>query len=181
MSVSIIWSLTNGGQAISSIIDHGNSSNGNVTSAQELFVRHDGSNNITDVGLYIRQYSGTYNGSFTAIADIAEILGWANESTEAGFGGFHCNLLATSNYLASGWPTYSNKSPTGGFAHRTGVGDSEGNAFTLPITTGALASGTIQTGTAPNVRFKVRIQVPSDEDTIGIRQWDHVLKYNFTS
>jgi len=27
----------------------------------------------------------------------------------------------------------------------------------------------------------MRVQVPSDEDTVGIRLWDQVIKYNYTS
>jgi len=181
MAVNIIWSLSNGGDALSTTLDHSNASNGNYTTEKEIFIRHDGLNSITDAGLYIRQLSGTYSGSFTAAADIAELLYWGDQSTSSTFGGFQCNLLATTSYPSSGWPTYSSKSPTGGFVHRTGVGDSESNAIAVPTTTGATSSGTIQAGSSPNVRLKVRILVPTDEDTIGIRQWDQVLKYNFTS
>lgn len=181
MSVSVIWSLTNGGEPLSAVIDHGNSSNGDVTTSVELFIRHDGNNSITSTGLYVRAYTGTYSGGLTAAADLAELLAWGDGATAAAFGGFQCNLLATTSYPTSGWPTYSNKSPTGGFVHRTGVGDSEGNAVAIPITTGAVGSGEIQSGSAPNVRFKVRAEVPSAEDTIGIRQWDHMVTFSFTS
>jgi len=181
MSVSIIWSLTNGGDAIGAVVDLGNSPNGANSGDQEIFVRHDAVNEITSVGLFMRAYSGPYGGGATAIADEAELISWGDDSTAAGFGGFQANLLATTAYPSSAWPVYSSKSPTGGFVHRTGVGDSEGNAFTLPTTTGADIAGELQAGSSPNVRFKVRCQIPADEDTAGVRQWDHVLAFSFTS
>lgn len=182
MSVSIIWSLTNGGDPLTSIVDHGNSSNGQVTTAKTIYIRHDGSNDITDAGLYIRQFSGTYQGAATAAADIAEILSWGDQIIESDFGGFQINFDAVGGFPSASWPTYSTKSPTNGNVHRNGVGDSESNAIEIPGTvTGATADGTIQAGTAPNVRFQVRVAVPASENVIGIRQWDQVLKYTFTS
>jgi len=189
-NVSIIWSTSNGGDAIAAIVDHGNSSNGDTTSAQELFIRHDGDNSITNTKLYIRAVSGTYSGTLTAVADLAEILSWGDQSTEAAFGGLQCNFLATSSYATSGWPTYSSKDQTDeegddiiyrGFVHRTGVGDNETNAVDIPTTAGATAAGEIQAGSTPNVRFQMRMQIPAAEGTVGIRQWDSVLTYSYTS
>jgi len=181
MSVNLIWSLTNGGDPLEAIVNHGNSSNGDITASIELFVRHDGDNEITGAGLYVSIYTGSYSGGVTAAADLAELLGWGDGATAAAFGGFQCNLLATTNYPDSGWPIYTTPSPTGGFVHRTGTGDSEGNAVVMPVTTGATASGEIQSGASPNVRFKIRCEVPTDEDTIGLRQWDHKMTYSYTS
>lgn len=180
MSVNIIWSLINGGEPILSTIDHGNYSNGASTSDLEVFVRHDGANDITDAALYMRQFSGSYSGSFTPSADFAELLNWGDGVIASTFGGFLVNFNALTVY-ATGWATYDNKSPSGGFVHRTGVGDSEGNAVAIPTTTGVTTEGIIPAGSTSNVRFSVRGTVPSDEDTIGIRQWDHVLRFNFTS
>lgn len=179
MALNIVWSYSNGGDPITTIVDHGNASNGSETTYKEIFLRHDGANSITEAGLYIREFSGTYSGSFTPSADLAEILAWGDASTASTFGGFFSNFLPDT--YATGWPTYNSKTPTGGVAYRTGVGDSEGNAVLIPTTTGALAEGEIQTGTSPNVRFAVRVSVPDAEDTLGIRQWDHVLRFNFTS
>ena len=181
MSVSIIWSSTVGGEAITSIIDHGNAANGAATTPEEIFIRHDGGSNITNVALYIREYSGSYSGSATAAADIAEIINWGDQTAEDDFGGFFINFNAATSY-ATGWPTYSDKSPTGGFVHRTGYGDSESNAIDLPTSTGATATGEIQTGSAaPGVRFQAKIAVPTNEDTAGVRQWETVLRYTYTS
>jgi len=64
----------------------------------------------------------------------------------------------------------------------TGYGDSEQNAVILPATlTGAPSAGVIPYGGGPNVRFKMRVSVPSSESTVGVRLFDHVAKYTYTS
>ena len=60
MAVNVIWSSESGGDPILTTVNHGNASNGSTTSVQTIFLRHDGANIITDVGFYIRQFSGTY-------------------------------------------------------------------------------------------------------------------------
>jgi hypothetical protein len=187
MAVSIIWSLSNGGEPIIDMLDHGNLSNGATCGATPLYIRHDGSNNIVYVGLYIRPYSGTYSGSFTAQQDLNEMITWGNSDEEDGFGGFFVNMNATGGFPEASWPTHDNKlvdlggGIIGGFAHCTGQGDSEGNAVELSTVSGAAVAGEIQPGSSPNVRIQVAIQVPVFEDTIGIRQWDQVLRYSYTS
>lgn len=186
MSVNVIWSFTNGGVAISSTVDHGNSSNGEITTGLEIHLRHDGVFNITNCGLYIRAFSGSYTGDATAVGDLAELLEWGGASL-SNYGGFQINQDAQGAFPSSGWPIATapgvnvSGSETTYNTHRTGIGDSEANAITLLSETGATSDGTIQPGTSPNVRFKVRVEVPSTEDTLGVRQWDHVLTYDFTS
>ena len=179
--VNIIWSLTNGGATLSSAIDHGSSPNGDNTTAQAIYIRHDGSNEITAAKLYAQQNTGSYEGSATAAADIAEVLSWGDASTESTFGGILLNMNATGAFPDASWPTYDNKTPTSGATCRTGVGDSGSNGILIPVTTGASGAGVIQTGNTPNVRFQARIQVPADEDTVGIRQFDFALSYTYTS
>jgi len=181
MSVNIIWSLTNGSAAISSTVDHANASNGANTTAKQFFIRHDGVNEITDVGLYVREFSSTYTGSATSVADIAELLSWGDDGTVDGFGGFMINMDSTNNFPDAVWPVWNSKSPTNGAVFRTTVGDNAVNAVDITTDTGATATGTIQTGSSPNVSFQCRIEVPENEDTIGYRQFDQVLTYTFTS
>lgn len=180
-TVNLTWSTSNGGTAISGNLDHGNASNGVATTAQEVFIRHDGTNSITSCGIYIREFSGTYSGGASAALDLAELLGWGDNSTESTYGGFEINMNATGSYPAAAWPVYNSKSPSQGHVFRTGTGDSQANAITISTATGATASGEIQSGSSPNVRFQCRISVPSAEDTIGIRQFDTVLVYVYTS
>lgn len=180
MTVAITWSLTNGGAAITSV-DHGGALNGADTTGVELFLRHDGANEITNVGFYLAEYAGTYSGHASAAADLAEYLGWGDMSTESGFGGWLLNFLATTAYPDSGWPVYNSKSPTGGFAIRTGVGDSEANAIELPLTSGASVAGEIPAGASPDVRFKVKNRIPADVSVAGKRQFRFVMRYTYTS
>lgn len=181
--VNVIWSLSNGGSSITSTINHGNVSNGQKTSVQTIYIRHDGSSQITDVGFYIRQFSGTYSGQRTPVSDINEILSWGNQTLESAFGGFQINMNAVDGFPLSSWSLYNSKEPDSGKGNvfRSGIGDSEGNAIELKSSSGSVADSTIQSGNAPNVRFQIRIEVPSDETDLGIRQFDQIVRYNFTS
>ena len=185
MSVDVTWSTTNGGSAISDYVEH-EAANGASSTAQTIFLRHNGSNAITGVALYIREFSGTYNGDGTAAADLAELIAWGDESSATAYGGILINWDATNQsglgaFASANWPTYDDKSKTYGMVHRTGVGDSDENAVTLPVGTGISTAGQIPAGAAPNVRFQMRINVPQDEDTVGIRLFDQVVKYSYTS
>lgn len=186
MAVSIVWSLTNGGSAISGSTDLGNLSNGANTTAKEIFIRHNGSNSITSAGIFIREFSGTYLGARTAAADFTEILAWGDGTTANSFGGLQINMKRdqpSNTFDTAAWPTYSSKAPSSGKGNtfRTGVGDDESNPITILSSTGATANGTIQAGSTPNVSFQLRIAVPSEEDTLGIRHFETVLTYSFTS
>ena len=181
MAVNLTWSESNGGAAISGALEHGDVPNGSSSNEKEVFLRHDRSHEITDAKLFIRAVSSGYTGGFTAASDLAEMLAWADATTSDGFGGLLINWNATGSYPSADWPSSSNKSPTNGVAIRTGVGDSEANAITIPTVAGTSPAGTIATGSSPNVRWKFRFDVPTDEDTIGIRQVEAIISFNFTS
>lgn len=179
--MTIIWSSTNGGPSLTSTQDLGGISNGDSSTDTEYFVRHSYSNPITNAGVYLRQFSGTYSGDHTALIDFNEIIGWGNASVAADFGGVLFNFDASGSYPSSAWSTVSDKSPANGDVCRTGFGDSELNAITLPGATGCLGAGQIPNGAAPNVRFKIRTTVPSSEDTLGVRQAELMLRFTYTS
>jgi hypothetical protein len=181
MSVGIIFSTTNGGSAITDDVDHGSGNNGSTLTAQTIHIRHTGVNSITGVKFYIAAYDESYSGGTSAIDDLAELIAWGDNSTALGFGGFQLNMDAAHSFISTSWPTYSSKSPSYGAVCRTGVGDNSTNAITLSSQSGATSDGVIQAGTSPNVRFKCRIVIPSNEDTTGIRQFDQYMLYNYTS
>jgi hypothetical protein len=186
MAVTITWSLTNGGSTISSTVDHGNFSNGGQTTAQEIYVRHDGVNPITSCGFFIQAASDSYEGGFTASQDLDEVISWGNGTVAATFGGFQFNLNATGIYPSASWPTVTVKAPiaagnTVGNVCRTGVGDSATNNIGVVTQMGCTSNGTIQTGSAPGVRFQCRFSAPSNEDTVGIRHVKQSLTYVYTS
>jgi len=192
MSVIVTWSLTNGGASISSDLSHGDVSNGSTSTEKEIFIRHNGSNPITNCGLYMTKISGTYPGSATPEDDYNEIIGWGDGNTASTFGGLQVNMDAVNGYPSLFWPIYSYKSPivttwpSGevtilGFACRTGVGDSPANSVELPPGAGCCAPGQIQAGSAPNVRFKIRFKIPSSESVTGVRACALALSYDYTS
>ena len=181
MTVGLIFSTTNGGTALDAAVDCGDLSNGETTTAQTIYIRHNGTNPITGVKFYIRTYTGTYGGAATAINDLAELIGWGDNLTALGWGGVLINQNAVGSFPVGNWPTVSSKSPTDGVCCRTGVADSSTYAADLSANTGATSTGTIQAGTSPNVRFQCKIAIPANEDTVGIRQFEMAFLFSYTS
>lgn len=185
MSITITWSQTSGGDPITDPLNHGDVQADDEGVAQTVYIKHDGDNPLTDVGLYIRQCTAMYTGSFSPLSDFKEILSWGDETEEDDFGGFLINFLAKESFPSRGWATYSNKdvkvgSVWEGTVHRTGVGDTIDNAILLPTSTHASAEGELQNG-ATTVHFQVKVKVPKNETEIGYRQWDQILRFNYTS
>jgi hypothetical protein len=190
MAVNITWSATQNGVAITSL-DHGSGSNGdtvsnggNGTAGVEVWLRHDGANAITNAGFYLGQKSGTYTGAVSAAADLAEMLAWGDGATAGAFGGFQINMEKTGGtpYSSGNWPSVGTKTPTLGSAFYTGVGDSIANKVLLKTSMGASVSGTgVLDAGGTACAFKCRVQIPTDEDTVGIRQFDQKLRYTYTS
>lgn len=180
MAVNIVFSTTNGGSSITTL-SHGNSSPGSNTTAQTLYIRHDGTNPITNCKLYMAQKSGAYSGAATAAQDFTELLGWGDGNLSTNYGGMLFNFNAIGSFPGGNWPVYNNKTPTSGNTVRTGVGDSTTNAISIPSATGAPSVGVIPQGSTPNVRFQVRFKVPNSEGTLGNRQVDLRLRYTYTS
>ena len=174
--VNVTWSLINNGPQVPSFIDHGDISNGQTTTPVTLYLRHDGINPITNVGLYVREFSGTYSGSLSGTDDLLEIRSWGDGVTALTFGGFQFS------FNSSTWPSsYTSKdTPTTAYTYRTGVGDSELKAITLDSTATGGSSGVIAAGNT-TTHFQVRIQVPSSVDIVGTRQWDLTTVFTYTT
>lgn len=184
MAVSIIFSSTNGGSSEGQPLSHGTTLiQGGDSVAQTIYLRHDGTNAITSCGLYMQAFAGTYTGDFTAAVDKAELLAWGDASGASTYGGIKMNLNATGSFPDASWPTLANKDTVDGygFTIRTGVGDSATSPISILTSTGATSTGTIQAGTAPNVRFQMKLSIPSAEDTSGTRLFGILLTYNYTS
>lgn len=185
MSVQIIWSLTNGGFALDEPLDHGNNSVANTIGPTTIYIRHTGLNPITACSFYLRPYSGVYSGDALPISDFNELIGWGNAVIAADFGGFQINQNAVGGFPNASWPTLANKSTVDGFGKtfRTSFGDTLANAIQLKKETYSAGGtdGEIPTGVAPNVRIQARVVVPTSEDVPGVRQFEQVLKFTFTS
>lgn len=173
MAVEVTWSLTNGGSAISDPIDHGGIDAGAEGSASEIFLRHNGGNVITNCGFYLTNTDPNL--------DLPVMIAWGDGITAASFGGFELNMNAVGGYPT--WPSYTNKYGTNYNVFRTGAGDTRNNAITLATNMGlSSGAGIIQTGSAPNVRFKCRIVVPSSYSNFGpILTFSQKLRFTYTS
>jgi hypothetical protein len=174
MVVSITWSRTSGGTAVPGPLNHGNISNGSAGTAFDLYIRHNATAApITSVGFFIQPYSGTgYTGVGTQ-ADYIEIMGWGSTATSTNDSGFYLNQNHAGGF------------PDGDYTvHKPGQGDS---ATKISLGTAAIngtGTGTYQDGEIPlggEAHIKVKIAVPAVEDTAGVRFFDQVLAYTFTS
>lgn len=193
-AVKIIWSLENGGPDIDSFLDHGSNATVDITSPITLYVRHDGDNEITGCSIYMREWSGTtgdgkdYSGAgATPLDDFNEIAGWGDETDVSFFGGWQINMDAAGSFPDSNWPDESNKTTASGlgFVASSGIAISEVTAFEIKKdmsgTILGVTDGEIPTGIAPNYRLQTRMQIPASGVNAGIRQFEHVLNFTFTS
>jgi hypothetical protein len=168
VAVDITWSESPGGAAITPPFSWGSIANGS-SSDDDLYIVHDGTEKITDVGFYIQAYTGTYTGTFDAATDYAEILGWGNDDSAEGF-------LINQNHITSPPGTY--------VTHKTGQGtvtvpiDLDGDCIT--VASGGPGTDT-EIGVSEEAHIKVRIAVPLAEGDAGTRQFDQCLKYTYTS
>jgi len=184
--IEIIWSKTNGGLGLDEPVDHGDNATSNTLNPTVIFVRHTGENPITDCSLYLRPLAATtYGGDFLPIDDFNEIIAAGDSVTASGFGGFQINQNAINSFPSGSWPVFTDKtSPDGlGDTFRSGFGNVSTSGIDLLTETYSASgvNGEIPTGTAPNVRFQMRVVVPTEEDVPGVRQWESVLKFTFTS
>lgn len=190
MAVNVYWASDNNGSAISQPLNHGDVSNGSETSAQTIWIYHDGTNAITNCGFYLAQYSGSYTGAVSALADYNELLAWGDGGTDDAWGGYQINMDASGGF-SSAWPTRSTNpvSDLGyNFNTDSDMGSDTDNAITLAAEMkggGGGSDGEIPAnppnGYGLDHKFQARIKVPADEDTAGKRQFDLVLKYTYTS
>jgi hypothetical protein len=192
--VEIVWSLENGGPNLDEPLDHGSNATQDTLDPKLVFIRHTGDNDITAAGIYMREFTGstgdgeTYSGDAALpTGDFNEIVGWGDETDVSFFGGFQVNMDAAADFPLYNWPDESNKvSVSGvGFVVSSGVADSETNAFDLKKemsgTTSGVFDGIIPAGAAPNYRMQMRIQVPASGVDAGVRMFEHVLKFTYTS
>lgn len=164
MSVNLIVSGTSGGTDLPEEISLGSHSPGDDTSTSDIFISHDGDNEITDVALYImRDISSTYPGD-DPDTDILTLLGWADDDSSDGV---QINMNATS-------PSWLPMDSTDG---------NESNPRTLDedsIVVGTPAGdGVIPVGGEAQVQCKVVI--PSTVSSSGIMGFSLVIAYSATS
>lgn len=169
MAVSITWSETNGGSAISSV-DFSSGAAGVTLGPETIFLQHNANNPLTGCRFYL---GGT---------DVTEMI----EQGDAGgtsFGGVQIHMNAIGDFPVADWPTVTDKSPSGKDTHtfRTGFGDSSANGIMLAKNMGLTNHGVFQDGDSPDISFQVRIVIPSAESTTGARSIQQRMRFTYTS
>lgn len=192
--VSLTLSRTEAGSAVADLLSGGSSgcdigtvANGSSSTAQEIYVRHNGTQNITSVAYYIQAYTGVYGGDFSANADYAKLLALGDGAGTYG-------LLFDEDWNSS--PNFTTK-----FKIKTGTADSFANKRSIQISALSYWNGSTKvdpTGgvigiLAPNdnsagaqlygnrLLLRYRIDLPLSEVDGGIRQFDIVTAYTYTS
>lgn len=174
MVVSITWSATSGGTAMSEPVSHGNIGNGSAGPDLNLYIRHNATAApITNAGFFIQPYSGTgYTGVGTQ-SDFIEIMGWGSTAASTNDSGFYINQNAQGGFPESEY-----------IVHKPNQGDSA-NKISLStaaiVNTGTGTYGAAEIPVGGEAQVRVRLAIPSSEDTAGVRFFDQVLAYTFTS
>lgn len=195
--VNLTLSRTEAGVQVSDLLqggstgcDLGTVANDAVSATQELYLRHSGVNKITSCAYYVQPFSGVYGGNYDASTDYSKILS-LGDTTPGNYG-----LMFDEDWNAS--PQFSSF-----FKIKTGFGDSFANRRNFPTTmqlyfnTGTSAKSdptspvvgevgpnndgatAIAIGNRSLLRF--RLGLPSTEVDGGIRQYDTVVAYTYTS
>jgi len=174
MTVSATFARTSDGAPTALPQHAGSISPGNTSSGMDFYIRHDGTNPITNVRFYLLPYSaGVYLGTTTAQDDYDKVIGWGDTSGAGSHGG---------------GGLYLSQNHSGGFAaatfnqFRTGYGDTLGNAISLTtsaINIGAAVAGEIASGGEAHIRL--RVDVPAAETDTGTFYVDMLMAYSSTS
>ena len=169
MVVSVIFSRISSGAAINdalqgddSGINHGNVANGAETYPEDIYIRHDGNNEITDCKFYCQQFTGDYDGAQTAALDFTEIKAWGDAGATDGF-------LIDVNHDS----IYE-------YNLRTGQFDELANAVALDDSS-AGGTNSDDIGVSGEAHIKLKIVVPASENVPGVRQLDFLMAYSYTS
>lgn len=160
MVVSITWAISSNGD---SILDYnwGSISSGDVGECNEgnpLYLRHDGENPINNCGFYIRPVQEGYTGTNSPLDDYQELLNWGSQD--------HGLLVSFDNAV---WTPHIN-----------GAG-SEAN-FPISFTSDSIIAN-------DEAHFWLKLDVPTTITVegapvsveAGIRQFDHMFRYSYTS
>ena len=168
MAVNVTFSRISGGDAIAdhleggeSGINHGNISSGQSSLQKDIYIRHDGINEITDCKFYCSAFSGSYGGGASASEDFSEMALWGDSDASKG-------LLIDVDH--DGIFEYNLK---------TGQMDSALNAVSLDDT-GAGGTNSDDIGSGGEGNIKLKLAIPSNEDVPGVRQFDFIMMYSYT-
>lgn len=172
MTTTITWSVTENGSGITEK-DLGSGANGVTVSGVNVWITHDAGSALTGCKLYFKSTTSTYEGDGAGSdSDFDELLAWGDDMDVSDYGGIQVNFDGS-------WPSdtvLATKSVVDGtrvlsFTTRTGVGDHEDNAVTIPVEaiTNGVTDGSIPVG--ESATFQLRTKIPDSEDTLGKRHF----------
>jgi len=160
MVVSITWALVSNGNSILDC-DWGSISSGDVSDCNKgdgLYLRHDGENEINNCGFYIRPVQEGYSGTNSPLDDYQELLNWGSQDQGL--------LISFDNSV---WTPHIN-----------GAGSDANLPIEFPLRI-------IESGHEAHfwLQLDVPISVEVGSATVsveaGIRQFDHMFRYSYTS
>lgn len=186
--VSLTASKTINGTAVgdslsggSTGVDIGVVANDAVSNTQNLYIRHNGTQKITGASLFIQAFTGTYGGNYTSSADYARLQALGDLDYGLQFDE-DWNRATPFNVL---------------YQIKTGAGDSFATRRTVASTSmvrdnsgsevdgSAAVAGEVgpagNTVLGDNAHLKYRIAIPASETDGGLRQFDLVIAYNYTT
>jgi hypothetical protein len=162
MTVTLTISSAIGGDSISDTVDLGSlTPGGSPSSTQDLYIRHDGVNDITDCELYITRYTGFDYPGTDADADLATLLG-------TGWGLADKGVKLNMNPTTPAWAFF-----------KDGAGDVE---FPITLSQDAIVEGHTTDGEIPaedNAHIQLGIELPSSSG--GARHMAFGLVFAFSS
>jgi hypothetical protein len=195
--VSLTLSRTEAGTQVSDLLqggstgcDLGTVANDSVSTTQELYIRHNGLSKITSAAYYVQPYSGVYGGNYDPATDYAKMLA-LGDLTPGNFG-----LMYDEDWNSSPQFTSFYKVKTGfadSFATRRNFPNSMMMYFNT-VTSAKTDPGSPVVGEmGPNdngvtaqalgnrALLRFRLGLPSTEVDGGVRQYDTVIAYTYTS
>jgi hypothetical protein len=161
MTVTLTISSTPGGSSIGDTVDLGSIAPEGSATAQDLYISHDGAFAITDCGLYLTQFVGTYGGDEDPAADLVEILGWGD-----GGEGVKINM----DHTTPNWLYFSN---TQGDIDAPIVLDKD------CVTPAAPQDGTIPVGDEAHIQ--ISLDIPGSGVTASTKAFGLVIAFSATS
>lgn len=190
MTVSIVSSPVIGSSQYPDVLSGGDDGcqYGTIEATQtptkkEIWVRHDGASKITNLAVFIKAYSGTYGGEYSASADLVKTL----DQGEVGYG-FQIDW----NWNGVDFASYICLTPAQGGSQETAI---EIPATSILKNVGGIATavssavqGELHPAGSPGAAnggdtalLKTRWVCPTDELAPGRRQIDLAYIYNFTT
>lgn len=187
MTVSITASPLLGGVAFADSLQgggtgyqFGTSEAGVLPSTKNIYIRHDGASDITNLAVYAKPYSQTYGGEYSASSDHTKLVEQGNAGS-----GFEIDFdwdgiaFAVSTKLSGSIgssPTNAIEMPQASMIYNSGGSPV---APTTPVS--GVMGTTGNTVKGDSALLKCRWNVPSGELQPGRRQIDLAFIYNFTT